>query len=177
MSKENFQFLIIVIIVKIKAPLSHVRVTLVYFGCSVFDPSVSCSQNVWIIWLSNLLTLSVPDEGYSERTWWRLFWAYLMKVILSVPDEGYYERTWWTLFQKRVVRTKFDINFFIKEIPSTTYNEVTLGIHDHDCMIVVFISTFPISAYHYDVVHLIKCLIWLKHILLINNILTFFIIQ
>ena len=36
--------------------------------------------------------LSVPDEGYSERTWWRLFWAYLMKVILSVPDEGYSER-------------------------------------------------------------------------------------
>ena len=33
--------------------------------------------------------LSVPDEGYSERTWWRLFWSYLMKVILSVPDEGY----------------------------------------------------------------------------------------
>jgi hypothetical protein len=77
MSKENFQFLIIVIIVKIKAPLSHVRVTLVYFGCSVFDPSVSCSQNVWIIWLSNLLTLSVPDEGYSNL------------LTLSVPDEGY----------------------------------------------------------------------------------------
>ena len=33
-----------------------------------------------------------------ERTWWRLFWAYLMKVILSVPDEGYFERTWWRLF-------------------------------------------------------------------------------
>jgi hypothetical protein len=41
--------------------------------------------------------LRVPDEGYSERTWWRLFWAYLMKVILSVPDEGCYERTWWRL--------------------------------------------------------------------------------
>jgi hypothetical protein len=39
--------------------------------------------------------LSVPDEGYSERTWWRLFWVYLMKVILSVPDEGYSECTWW----------------------------------------------------------------------------------
>jgi hypothetical protein len=32
-----------------------------------------------------------------------------MKVILSVPDEGYSERTWWRLFQKRTVRTKFDI--------------------------------------------------------------------
>jgi hypothetical protein len=38
-----------------------------------------------------------------ERTWWRLFWAYLMKVILSVPDEGYSGRTWWRLFQKLVV--------------------------------------------------------------------------
>jgi hypothetical protein len=25
--------------------------------------------------------LSIPDEGYFECTWWRLFWAYLMKVI------------------------------------------------------------------------------------------------
>ena len=33
--------------------------------------------------------LSVPDEGYTERTWRRLFWAYLTKVILSVTDEGY----------------------------------------------------------------------------------------
>jgi len=23
-----------------------------------------------------------------------------MKVILSVPDEGYFERTWWWLFQR-----------------------------------------------------------------------------
>jgi hypothetical protein len=38
-----------------------------------------------------------------------------MKVILSVPDEGYFERTWWRLFQKRVVRTKFDIYFLITE--------------------------------------------------------------
>jgi hypothetical protein len=36
-----------------------------------------------------------------------------MKVILSVPDEGYYERTWWRLFQKRVVRIKLDIYVFI----------------------------------------------------------------
>ena len=57
--------------------------------------------------------LSVPDEGYTDRTWWRLFWAYLMKVILSVPDEGYFERTWWRLFQKRIVRTNFDIYVFI----------------------------------------------------------------
>jgi hypothetical protein len=35
--------------------------------------------------------LSLPDEGYFEFTWWRLFWVYLMKVILSLPDEGYFE--------------------------------------------------------------------------------------
>ena len=44
------------------------------------------------------IILSVPDKDYSERTWWRLFWAYLMKIILSVPDEGYSKRTWWRLF-------------------------------------------------------------------------------
>jgi hypothetical protein len=48
--------------------------------------------------LSNLSALSVHDEGYFERTWWRLFWAYMMKVILSVHDECYFERTWWRLF-------------------------------------------------------------------------------
>jgi hypothetical protein len=37
--------------------------------------------------------MNVPDEGYSEGTWWRLLWVYLMKVIMSVPDEGYSERT------------------------------------------------------------------------------------
>jgi hypothetical protein len=41
-----------------------------------------------------MVILSVPDDGYFERTWWWLFWAYLMMVILSVPDEGYFERTW-----------------------------------------------------------------------------------
>jgi hypothetical protein len=39
-----------------------------------------------------------------QRTWWWLFWAYLMMVILSVPDDGYFERTWWWLFRKHVVR-------------------------------------------------------------------------
>jgi hypothetical protein len=53
--------------------------------------------------------LRVHDEGYSESTWWRLFWEYLMKVILRVHDEGYSESTWWRLFQKRVVCTKFDL--------------------------------------------------------------------
>ena len=36
--------------------------------------------------------VSVPDEGYSERTM-KVIVSYLMKVIVSVPDEGYCERT------------------------------------------------------------------------------------
>jgi hypothetical protein len=39
--------------------------------------------------------LIVPDEGYFDRTWWRLFLSYLMKVIFIVPDESYFDRTWW----------------------------------------------------------------------------------
>jgi hypothetical protein len=42
-----------------------------------------------------MVILSVPDDGYSERPWWWLFWASLMMVILSVPDDGYSERPWW----------------------------------------------------------------------------------
>jgi hypothetical protein len=45
-----------------------------------------------------MVVLRVPDDGYSECTWWWLFWAYLMNVILSVPDDGYSECTWWWLF-------------------------------------------------------------------------------
>jgi hypothetical protein len=37
-----------------------------------------------------------------------------MKVILSVPDEGYFERTRWRLFQKHIMRTNFDNCVFIK---------------------------------------------------------------
>jgi hypothetical protein len=64
-------------------------------------PDEGYSERTWwrLFWAYLMkVILSVPDEGYSERTWWRLFWAYLMKVILSVPDEGYSERTWWRLF-------------------------------------------------------------------------------
>jgi hypothetical protein len=68
--------------------------------------------------------LSVPDEGYSERTWWRLFCVYLMKVILSVPDEGYSACTWWRLFQKRIVCTKFDIYVFIINTMNMEYKWV-----------------------------------------------------
>jgi hypothetical protein len=59
--------------------------------------------------------MSVPDEGYYERTWWRLLWA--------SPDEGYYECTWWRLFQKRIVRTKFDIYVSFTAIGHLKLNE------------------------------------------------------
>ena len=53
----------------------------------------------WLFWTYLLMAiLSVPDDGYFERIWWWLFWTYLMMVILSVPDDGYFERTWWWLF-------------------------------------------------------------------------------
>jgi hypothetical protein len=39
-----------------------------------------------------------------------------MKVILSVPDEGYFERTRWRLLQKRAVRNTFYIYVFITNI-------------------------------------------------------------
>ena len=50
------------------------------------------SEHTWwrLFWAYLMkVILSIPDAGYSEHTWWRLFWAYLMKVILSIPDEGY----------------------------------------------------------------------------------------
>ena len=57
------------------------------------------SNILWLICLwYNILALSVPDECYFVRTWWRLFCSYLMNVILFVPDECYFVRTWWMLF-------------------------------------------------------------------------------
>ena len=60
-------------------------------------------MKVILVYLMKII-LSVPDEGYFERAWWRLFWAYQMKVIertwwrlLSIPDEGYYRNVSSTL--------------------------------------------------------------------------------
>ena len=50
-----------------------------------------------------------------------------MKVILSVPDEGYYERTWWRLFQKRVVRNKLDIYVFIFIMNKEKYDSMVIS--------------------------------------------------
>jgi hypothetical protein len=47
-----------------------------------------------------------------------------MKVILRVPDEGYSESTWWRLFQKRVVCTKFD--FYVLEHNIEKYSQNNL---------------------------------------------------
>jgi hypothetical protein len=70
--------------------------TLNYLVLQSFD-----FERIWwrLFWAYLMkVILSVSDEGYSERIWWRLYWAYLMKVILSVSDEGYSERIWWRLF-------------------------------------------------------------------------------
>ena len=74
--------------------LSH----FILFMDILFRPFNVFTSIFFIIWFFNLSTSSVPEEGYSERTWRRLFWAYLMKVILSVSDEGYSARIWWRLF-------------------------------------------------------------------------------
>jgi hypothetical protein len=82
-----------------------------------------------------------PDDDYFERTWWRLFWVYLMMVILSVPDDGYSERTWWRLFWAYLMKvisrnssyTLMSISTFCKgshpsEHRSTALEEKTLTI-------------------------------------------------
>ena len=95
-----------------------------------------------IVWLSNILALSVPDEGYSRNVHDEGYsrnvpdegyWTYLMKVIertwwrlLNVPDEGYWTY-WWRLFQKRIVRIQFDIYIFIMTIV-TIYKILNLKI-------------------------------------------------
>ena len=52
--------------------------------------------------------LSVPDEGYFERTWWRLFWAYLMKVI---PEAGRAHLIWYLCFYSAIVMTNLQTRY------------------------------------------------------------------
>ena len=61
--------------------------TLNYLAFQFFDFEHTWWRLFWAYLMK--VILSIPDEGYFEHTWWRLFWAYLMKVILSIPDEGY----------------------------------------------------------------------------------------
>ena len=107
---------------------------------TVFSSSVHTNfPNTFNLIGFSISWLNVPDEGYSERTWWRLFWTYLMKVIpectwwrllwmylmkviMSVPDEGYYERTWWRLLWM----------YLMKVIPERTRWRLFLNIPDED---------------------------------------------
>jgi hypothetical protein len=63
---------------------------------SNLSPSHSTRRLCWLQTIT--LNYLVFQSFDFERTWWRLFWAYLMKVILSVSDEGYSARIWWRLF-------------------------------------------------------------------------------
>jgi hypothetical protein len=55
----------------IEANPPHVSVTIADFGYHV-----SCSQKLWIVWISNMLTLSY--EGYSRIESWTLKQIYLL---------------------------------------------------------------------------------------------------
>ena len=74
-----------------------------------------------------MVILNVPDDGYSERIWWWLFWAYLMMVILNVPDEGYSEHTWWRLFWAYLMKVILSIpdEGYSRNVPDDGYSERT----------------------------------------------------
>jgi hypothetical protein len=87
--------------------------------------------------LSNILILSVPEDGYFERTWWRLFWAYLMKVILSVPDEGYFERTWWRLFWAYLMRVILSVPDEVSRNASCALNLISKFLSNLNIYVVI----------------------------------------
>jgi hypothetical protein len=93
-----------------------------WFHCSHYlhFQSFHLERTWWMLFWAYLMKviLNVPDEGYPERTWWMLFWAYLMKVVLNVPDEGYSERTWWRLFWAYLMKV-------ILSVPDDGYSERT----------------------------------------------------
>ena len=110
----NLQNLNNVIINKTKVLLSQAKLS--YLAFQFFD-----FEHIWwrLFWAYLMkVILSIPDEGYFEHTWWRLFWAYLMKVILSITDEGYFERTWWRLFLAYLMKV-------ILSVPDEDYFERT----------------------------------------------------
>ena len=55
--------------------------------------------------------LSVSDEGYSERIWWRLFWAYLMKVI---PETRRAHYIWYHVLTNGEAESKLTSSYTIK---------------------------------------------------------------
>jgi hypothetical protein len=76
----------------------------------------SLREKVWVR-ETNSLYLSFRRFDF-ERTWWMLFWAYLVNVILSVPDECYFERTWWMLFWAYLMNV-------ILSVPDECYSRYT----------------------------------------------------
>ena len=82
----------------------HMQWVIVYY---------KCTDTVLIFWLSNLLTLSVHDEGYSR----------------SVPCALIWWRTRWRLFQKRTVCT-YLIAYTMKVIPETYRVHLFDSVHD-----------------------------------------------
>jgi hypothetical protein len=105
------------------------------FICFVFPRILSFCHFVTLGLYLMKVILSVPDEGYSERTWWRLFWANLMKVILSAPDEGYSERTWWRLFwaylMKVITYLMKVITYLMKANPETCCSKTKRQLFVH----------------------------------------------
>ena len=107
------------------------------FWLSCLGPLVLLLPKLWIIWLSNLSILSLPDEGYSRktscvRTKFDIyvcitiidigdliqFWLSCLNLLVYILQRllNYlafqsldYELTWRKLFQKRVIHTKLDI--------------------------------------------------------------------
>ena len=65
----NLQFLSHVIIFKTKVLLPQTIDDLRRISLSCLGPLMwcSCFQQLLIIWFSNILTLSTPDEGYSRN--------------------------------------------------------------------------------------------------------------
>jgi hypothetical protein len=64
------------------------------------------------IWLSNLSTLRVPDGGYSESTWWRLFrnlsWALNLFSTFLFQNQSFFNCYLENVFTLRsIMRTTF----------------------------------------------------------------------
>jgi hypothetical protein len=61
--------------------------------------------------------LSIPDEGYFERTWWRLFWAYLMKVIPKNMSCAL------NLISKFLLLTQFKGSLWLRSYDTCSWNQ------------------------------------------------------
>jgi len=82
----------VVIIIKIKVLLPRVLVTLTDHDYSVYAFWFSCSKDFKIILLSNILSLSVPHEGYSRNTSCALN---LISTFLLGAVNFIYKYIWW----------------------------------------------------------------------------------